>query len=273
MSIKSILCAYSGDPNQGSGLRHAIRLAKRHGASLTAVAKTGGLGFLHRQYSAQLPQNILDQLDANGRQVLSGIAARFGEVTKDAGLSEQAEFVELDPKVDGPIASFARAFDLIVIGHHMGAPYEDDYGAHPDLIALRSGRPVLVVPQGYEGPDATKAKALVAWDGKRAATRALVAAMPILEDGADVTLMTVGQTPHNTAQLVKTVARHGLNVNAVSVAQSGSTAATILDQAERQSVDLVVMGAFEHSKFSHDLIGGVTTQVLEQAKVPILMAH
>jgi len=273
MTIKTILCAYSGDPNQGSGLRHAIRLANRHEADLVGVAKTGGLGFLHRQFSAHLPRAILDQLDANGRDVLAGVADRFQEITRASGLGDRAEFVELDPRIDGPIDAFARAFDLIVIGHHSGAPYEDDYGAHPDLIALRSGRPVLVVPQGYEGPNATKSNVLVAWDGKRAATRALVAAMPMLEDGAQISLLTVGETPANTARLARTMERHGNTVTATSAPFSGSLAKTIADQAGQFSADLVVMGAFEHSKFSHDLVGGATTDVLTTANIPILMAH
>lgn len=273
MSIKTILCAYSGDPNQGSGLRHAIRLAQRHGAALTGVAKTGGIGFMHRHLPAQLPQSVRDQLDANGREMLAGIAARFVEITGDAGLGDRADFVELDPKTDGPIAAFARAFDITVIGHHAGAPLEDDYGSHPDLIALRSGRPVLIVPQGFQAVSAEKANVMVAWDGKRAATRALTAAMPILEDGAQVTLLSVGETPRNTARLVDTIQRHGVDVQALSVPKDMTVARTLAHHAAELGVDLIVMGAFEHSKFSHDIIGGATTDLIADATVPVLMAH
>ncbi|MEM9248124.1 MAG: universal stress protein [Pseudomonadota bacterium] len=273
MSLKTILCAYSGDPDRGSGLRHAIALAKRHDALLTGVAKTGGIGFLHRQMSAQLPEAIRAQLDANGRRMLADVADRFTAMTDAAGLAGRAAFVELDPKRDGPIASFARAFDLTVIGHHAAAPYEDDYAAHPDLIALRSGRPVLIVPQGLGEAGVATANVMVAWDGKRAATRAIVSAMPILESGASVTLLSVGHTPRNTDRLLTTLAAHGIAVQAASVEQVGSISDTLLQEADARSADLIVMGAFEHSKFSHDVSGGATTDVLAGARMPLLMAH
>ncbi|MEM9319183.1 MAG: universal stress protein [Pseudomonadota bacterium] len=272
MSVKSILCAYSGDPTKGSGLRHAIRVAQHYDAHLTGVAKNGGIPFLHRQFAAQLPRAVQDQLEENGRVVTEAVEARFHEITAQAGMSDRAEFLELDADRDGPIAALARAFDLVVIGHHGSAPYEDEFAAHPDLIALRSGRPVLVVPDGYD-TDVLASDVLVAWDGKRAATRALTAAMPVLAEKAKITLLSVGTTPKNTDRLARTIERHGVPVDAITVTARGTIANTILAEADERAAKLIVMGAFEHSKFSHDIIGGATTDVLERAAVPILMAH
>lgn len=273
MSIKSILCAYSGDPSKGSGLRHAIRLARRHDAFLTGVAKTGGIGFLHRQLSAQLPPDVRAQLDENGQRIMADIRSRFLSITAAEGLAERSEFVVLDPGIDGPIATVARAFDLVVIGHHTATVYEDDFAAHPDLIALRSGRPVLIVPDGYDDPVPAASNVLVAWDGKRAATRAIVSAMPLLEQGANVTLLSVGETPRNADRLVQTLGRHGIRARSETVEPEGSIAGAILPYADALGAHLIVMGAFEHSKFSHDIVGGATTEVLETARTPLLMAH
>ncbi|MGI3187132.1 universal stress protein [Nioella aestuarii] len=273
MSIKSILCAYSGDPSKGSGLRQAIKLAKRHDAHLTCVAKTGGIGFLHRQLPAQLPKHVIAQLDANGQKVMAETKARFLDVAASEGLADRAEFVELDPKTSGPIAAFARAFDLVVIGHHVGAVFEDDYATNPDLIALRSGRPVLIVPEKHKTSETAATSVLVAWDGKRAAICAIAAAMPILEQGADVTLLSVSQTPRNTDRLVNNLSMHGVTARSVTVGQAGSVADTILAYSKSEEVNLIVMGAFEHSKFSHDIVGGAATDVLKEAHVPVLLAH
>lgn len=271
MSIKSILCAYSGEEAKGSGLRHAIRIATHHDAHLTGVVRHGR-SYLHRQFSAQLPASVLEQLEAQERDRLADIAARFARVVGAAGRGAAADFVDLDPEVDGPLAEFSRAFDLVVTGNHSSKSYEEHLSAHPDLIALRSGRPVLVVPDGYE-PDALADHAVVAWDGQRASTRALVAAMPVLEEKAKVTLLTVGETPTNTDRLVATISRHGIVVAASCVPKRGSVAATLLAESERLGAKLVVIGAFEHSKFSHDIVGGVTTELLRKARVPVLMAH
>ena len=62
-------------------------------------------------------------------------------------------------------------------------------------------------------------------------------------------------------------------MRARTVSKSGSVANTILSEAKKDSARLIVMGAFEHSKFSHDLIGGVTTDVMAKTHVPVLMAH
>lgn len=271
MSIKSILCAYSGEEAKGNGLRHAIRIAQHHDAFLTGVVRHGR-SYLHRQFSAQLPASVLEQLEEQERDRIADIAARFAHVVGAAGHGESAQFVDLDPEVDGPLAEFSRAFDLVVTGNHSSARHEDHLSAHPDLIALRSGRPVLVVPDGYQA-DALADHAIVAWDGKRASTRALVAAMPVLEEKAKVTLLTVGETPRNTDRLLDTISRHGILATALSVPKRGSVAATLLTEGERLGAKLIVIGAFEHSKFSHDVVGGVTTDILRKASVPVLMAH
>ena len=271
MSIKSILCAYSGVPEKGAGLRHAIRLARHHNAYLSGVIRHG-LPFLHRQFSGQIPASVLDQLTENERTLMAEVAERFRAITEEAGLGDRAEFIDLDPAAHGPLTEFSRAFDLVVTGNHAHGAHEDHLSANPDLIALRSGRPVLVVPDGYEA-DGLASHAVVAWDGKRAATRALVAAMPFLEDKARITLLSVGETPRNTDRLLQTIERHGVPAEARAVRARGTISETLVAQSAVLGARLVVTGAFEHSKFSHDIRGGVTTDILRDTDVPVLMAH
>ncbi|MEM9435281.1 MAG: universal stress protein [Pseudomonadota bacterium] len=271
MAVKSILCTYSGDPNKGSGLAHAIRVAKHHDAHLTGVIRHG-LTFIHRQLSAQLPRPVIDQLRSSEDHQIRQVSDRFRQIVDDAGIGDRAEFVHLDTNRDGLLTDFSRAFDVIVTGNHPFSSLEDQSSAQPDVLALRSGRPVLIVPQGFEA-EGVASRALIAWDGKRAATRALVSAMPFLTSKGQITLLSVGDAPSNTQHLVQTLERHGFPVNAVSVPQRGSVAETILRESEAGENRLIVMGAYEHSKFTHDLTGGSTTAVLEHTKVPILIAH
>lgn len=97
--------------------------------------------------------------------------------------------------------------------------------------------------------------------------------MPFLETKGHITLLTVGDEPLNTGWLVQTLERHGVPADAVSVAPRGSIANTILQESEARGARLIVMGAYEHSKFTHDLTGGVTTALLAQAQIPVLIAH
>lgn len=271
MQIKSILCAYSGDAARGSGLRYAVKLAQHHGAHLTGVLRHGP-SILQDRYGAHMPETLLDQLRAADTAHISEIADRFAAAADAAGLGATSEFVEIDPARDGPLSAFAHAFDLIVTGVHAVAANETHLAAHPDILALKSGRPVLVVPDGYE-VQALADRALVAWDGKRSAARALGDAMDILAEKSHVTLLSVGGSPRGTDRMVANMERHGITVDARTVDRQGSIAATLLSQAKADGAKLMVMGAFEHSKFAHDLFGGVTTDVIADTDIPVFMAH
>jgi len=227
---------------------------------------------LEQRYAAQIPQALLEQLhEADGSRA-SQIGDRFAETTAAAGLSDTSEFVQLDPSRDGTLEEFARGFDLVVTSPHSEAANESHLSANPDLIALKSGRPVLVVPNGYE-TDGLAERALIAWDGKRSSARAIGDAMDILAEKSKVTLLSVGTTPKGTDQMVANMRRHSVDVQASCVERSGSVSDTILAEARAMDARLIVMGAYEHSKFSHDIFGGVTTEVIRDTSVPVFMAH
>ncbi|MEM1362205.1 MAG: universal stress protein [Pseudomonadota bacterium] len=271
MQIKSILCAYSGDTAQGSGLRHAMRLAKHHDAHITGALRHGR-STLEERYAARLPEALLETLAAADTSHIAEVAKRFEDAAAAEGLSDRAEFVELDPSSDGTLAAFAHAFDIIVSGVHSDAANEAHLAAHPDMLALRSGRPVLVVPNSYDANELAD-RAIIAWDGKRSAARALGDAIGILAEKSHVTLLSVGDTPRGIDRVTTNMARHGIKVDARTLERRGSIADTILREAEHDGAKLLVMGAFEHSKFAHDMFGGVTTDVIAHSSVPVFMAH
>lgn len=272
MICKSILCPYSGEASRGSGLKHAVKLAKLYDAHLTGVMRHGR-PLLERRFAAQIPDHLLSTLRDADDTKSKEVAERFKTITADAGLADHVEFFDLNPAKHGPMAEFARSFDLIVTGAHSVSSDDDTHlSANPDMLALQSGRPVVVVPDGYEA-DGLAARTLVAWDGKRSATRAISDALGVLAEKSHVTLLSVGATPRNTDVLLKTLKRHHIEVNARTVAKKGSIADTIQREAAEDGSKLIVMGAFEHSKFSHDLFGGVTTDVMRHSTVPVFMAH
>lgn len=271
MSIYSILCAYSGEQTKAAALKHAIKLAKHYGAEITGVI-SHGRSVMERQFASQLPENLIEVIQRNDDAQISMVRQRFHDMLGEAGMNAQAEFIELNPERDGLISEVARAFDLVITGAHSDLANESHLSAHPDLVALRSGRPVLVVPDDYQA-DALAERAVIAWDGKRAAARAVGDAMDHLTTKASVTLLCVGQEPRNTAWLLANMQRHGIEVSLKVLPRKGPISATILHEAAELDARLIVMGAFEHSKFSHDLIGGVTTDVIRDSKVPVFMAH
>lgn len=138
---------------------------------------------------------------------------------------------------------------------------------------MRSGRPVLVVPNDYTAAGLAE-RALVAWDGNRASARAIADAMDILAEKAQVVPLSVGKDlQESTDRMRQNLERHGVTVTVEQRPKSGSVADTILAAASEHDAKLVVVGAYEHSKFSHDLWGGVTTEIQAKSKVPVFMSH
>lgn len=248
--IKSNLCAYSGDAAKGSGLRHAIKVAQHHNARVTGFLRQGPSA-LEQRFGLNIPADLIEKLRQHDRDRTVEIAQRFAKIMAAGGLADRSEFVDIDLHSDGSLSEFAHAFDLIVTGVHSDGAHEAHMSAHPDFLALRSGRPVLVVPDGCEA-DGLADRVIVAWDGKCAATRAIADAMPILADKSSGTLLSIRHTPRGTDRMVANLARHGVTVTARTVDAKGSIAKTILAEGKAIDAKLVVMGAFEHSKFSHD---------------------
>ena len=272
MAIENILCAYSGEAARGAGLHHALKLADHHEAWLTGVVRHGR-PYIAARFQGQLPSDLIETLVQKDNEHVAEIRQRFLDAAGEAGLADRTEFVDLDPSGDLSLSEFARNFDLIVTGHHQPDPAESHLSANPDMIALKSGRPVLVVPDGYDA-DGLAERALVAWDGKRSSARAIFDAMDVLTEKAEVTLLSVGASaPKQTERMRENLARHNVNVTTEVRPREGSVAETILAAADAHGARLIVSGAFEHSKFAHDILGGVTTELQAKSPVPIFMSH
>jgi len=272
MTIKNILCAYSGESAMGSGLRRGIALARHHDAWLTGALQHERAG-VERRFGGRLTENLVEELRDADRRLIHDVTKRFEAAIAEHGLSDRSDFVVLDAAEGHSLAQFARSFDLVVTGVHSRLLGDEHMSANPDRIALQSGRPVLIVPDGYEGERLAE-RALVAWDGQRAAARALADAMPILAEKARVTILCVGDSdPAHLDTLLRNTRRHGVAVEYLRRKRDGSVARTILKASAEVSARLIVMGAFEHSKFAHDVWGGVTTDVMRDSPVPLFMSH
>lgn len=272
MSIKTILNAYSGEAAKGSGLRYALMLARHHDAWVTGVLRHGPSS-LERSLRKQVPKAFLKSFEEAEATRLAEVAQRFADIAAEKGWSERSDFVDLNLSEGISLSAYARPFDLVVTGAHSHIENEEHLSANPDLIALRSGRPVLVVPDGYEA-ETPAPHALVAWDGKRSSARALGDAMEVLEEKAQVTILTVGSAPAPGSDvLLRNLERHGIKAKLILKPRKKSIAKTILTTAQDEGAKVVIMGAFEHSKFSHDVFGGVTTDVIGENDVPVLLSH
>jgi nucleotide-binding universal stress UspA family protein len=174
----------------------------------------------------------------------------------------------------------ARSADL-VIAAKSDPEFEDSMMLDfPETLATDSGRPTLIVPRSAEGRPIGR-RITVAWNGRREAARATFDALPLLETADDVRLLWVnpeddprgaGDLP--TIEIAATLARHGIKCEA---AQSRSTDLKVGDEilarlADHAS-DLLVMGAYGHTRMREFIFGGTTRHILKHMTVPVLLSH
>ncbi|MDO5648293.1 universal stress protein [Paracoccus sp. (in: a-proteobacteria)] len=273
MSIRSILTNYTGNGGGPAALRMAIKMAQKYNAHLTAAVWLPENPLRHQAGTFLTPEiaRIIDTYDSD---FVQGRRADFQAAVDAAGLSDRATFEVYGPR-ERTINEAARGHDVVVIGTASDTARGQDFAVRPDVVALRSGRPVIVVPHAYNSPTIVETAA-VAWDGKRAAARALADAMHILGTKQRVILMGVGDNlpADYGSDVMRLMERHGIaaEMKILSPGPDG-VGQTIIDACAAAHIGLLVMGAYEHSKFTEDLLGGTTRDILENSPVPVLMSH
>ena len=148
-----------------------------------------------------------------------------------------------------------------------------------DLV-LSAGKPVLVCPED-SARETIGEFVSIAWDGSREAARAVSDAMGILCKASKVCVVAVRSDSADEAlgalpgsDLSHYLARHGVQAEAQSIHAEGTPVGdALLEWAKGQGSDLLVMGAYGHSRFREVLLGGVTRRVLGHASIPVLMSH
>lgn len=280
MSYKTILVHLNDERRVGQLIDVAGRVADMDEAHIiglyvmptTVVGMTTGIG-------ARLAQG--------GRAAFREEAARIESAFYKAmqGRSVVGEWRVLEPTRDHPgvaeaVIEQARRADLVVASQ-MDPDWEWSLLLDvPDRLVIESGRPVLVVPYAGRFPG-VGSRALVAWNGKREATRAVFDALPLLVHADSVKVLWIdpgevaeglGRTPG--ADLAAALARHGVRCEiGTSVTAGMDVGNDILSRLADFSADLLVMGCYGHSRFREFIWGGATRSIFRHMTVPVLMSH
>jgi nucleotide-binding universal stress UspA family protein len=184
------------------------------------------------------------------------------------GSGDSAEFIAL-----------LSAVDLVVLGQTA-----DDYrlpgGFRPEDVIVGVGRPVLVVPYAGEFA-AIGRRVLIAWDGSREAARALHDALPLIAKAEMAMVVGVSMREAEAERahpsldrIVRHLDRHGIPARLdETVGSDVPVTELLLSRAADYDADLIIAGAYHHSRFREALVGGVSRGLLDHATVPLLMAH
>ncbi|MFA3920882.1 universal stress protein [Ruegeria hyattellae] len=271
MSVRNSLVAFNGSEGALSALRYAASLAGDTGHVTALLAhSTHEVVDSHAAWVPTTAREIISQANAD---ILAEIERRFDDVRDTLNLGQRLHFQRSSGRVDKVLSESARSFDLLLAGQDLAEQVDAHVMLHPDRIALLSGRPILMVPNSHE--NCAHDHVVVAWDGGRAAARALSDSLALLGRQSRVTVLTVDKTDlrASAADVVRHLERHSTSATHEQIAAEPGIARAILAFCQEQGADLLVMGAYEHSKFREDFLGGVTARVLRNAAVPVLLSH
>ena len=267
--MKNVLVLMHDDAGQEARLQCALDLTRALDGHLTCLDVT------------TLPSPAGDAIMLGGHGML--VAEERERERKNRArieprlADEEAPYSWVDVAGDlaAALCDAAGMNDIIVVNRQLdSAPYPDMFGTAADTV-LKSGRPVLAVPESARRFDAF-GHAMVAWDGSREAEAALRAAVPLLQMAERVTILEVDDGSIRTAafEAAEYLSRHG--VKAVICRKSATSdlpSTVILDEIDRAKASYLVMGGFGHSRWVQAMLGGVSRRMLRECPVPLLLAH
>jgi nucleotide-binding universal stress UspA family protein len=289
MAIRSILCLVDGGEDSAATVRTAVQIAMAQDAYLEALHveldPQSAVPIAADGMTATMIEDIVDTVAKEGekradaaetavREAVDAAGARLVDPDAAAGPGFAVAFRKLRGREHDTVARHGMLFDLIVLTRRHG---EGEAPATPTLetALMEGGRPVLVAAPSV--PPRIGHRAAIAWRATVPGAHALAGALPLLAGAEAVTVITVDDGHSDDAQpeqVTAYLARHGIAAESRHVAARGRDAGeAILQQAGEADADLLVMGAYAHSRLRQLILGGVTSTVLRQAKLPLLLAH
>ena len=229
-----------------------------------------------------LPGDYLAEFEEEGRQQAEAARLKYLELLEArdipfGGLDVsgfRAGWTEMVGSGPEGVGEYARLFDLVILGRSV----EDsavDWKTAAEAVMFDSGRPLLIVSD--EIPATIGRKILLAWNGSTETARTLTGAMSILTDIDEVLVVTVeGAIVSGPAG--EDVCRH-LNASGISSTArtidrgTSSVGQALLEAADQFSADLIIKGAFTHSRLRQLIFGGPTSELLSASTLPILLSH
>lgn len=275
MSLKSILTYWDSNDRGDGRTSTAVELARRFDGHLTVAALAcdpdippSAFGTFPGIEMAEIYQQSRTRAEALANEAT-------GHVERQGIKGEATALVTTYAGLAAAFGRLARFADLVVLSQ---PAVSGSAQAATNLLegALFDGdAATLVCPAGVAKLPGERI--LIGWNGDREALRAVRRAMPLLRGARTVEIAVVdpgGGAGEPGADLAVFLARHGIGVDITTHARAGQgVGELLLRRAVDIDADLLVMGAYGHSRFREYVLGGVTREMLEDAPVPVLMAH
>lgn len=279
MSYKSLLTVLTDTDFAETTLKQAAAFARAQNAHLDVLclgldrSQTGyyyaGATALVVEQSLNVAREEVGKIEALAEAFLKKTETRWGIETGISPVSDLTRHV----------AARARFADLTMLSKPYGPDHGFEMESTVEAALFEAQAPVLVLPDQTEPVVAPKT-ITIAWNESPEALRAVRAALPLLRAAELVRVVVIDPPSHGPNRsdpgglLSQFLARHGVRVEVDVMAKSlPRISDVLLRHANDNDVDLIVMGAYGHSRFRESILGGATRHMLEQSEVPIFMAH
>ena len=228
-------------------------------------------------------QEIIDAVAKANEAETNAIKEAFIKACQSAGLTF-SETANLEARVSATwrgatglipdiYVSEAMSCDLTVVAQDADAVPADEINIYTAIL-MGSGKPLLVLPDRHQF--SIPEKIVVGWNSSLEVSRAVHAALPLLKEAKQVTLLNVGNDDVTSPEVPSTLAalsRHGVRATHDQVAPSGRVSDTLQEYTQTAHGGLLVLGGYSHSRLREMGLGGVTRSVLQDVKLPILLCH
>lgn len=282
--MKRLLVPLLGDSGDRDALDLATTVAKRRGAHIDAVLfrrdARDMIPLVGEGFNASMIDSIVEAAEAQAADRERAARATYAEWREASGVSEDAAasrpsaaFAMVTGSLPGALAQPARTADLTVFARSKDDDSQERAGL-VEVAMFESGRPVLLAGSNSAGD--VGRRVIVGWNGSAEAARAVAMAMPLLSAADAVTVVVVddGGTTPPPDELVRTLTLWGVAASGrtVKVVKEG-VAATLEAEASAAGADMILLGAYSHSRVREFVMGGVTDDALTDSSVAMMLAR
>lgn len=286
--IRTILAIASSADSGRSALRTAFLTGGMLGAHVTVLHvrpdPASAVPYVGEAMAGALVEEMMAAAERDGQTRADQTRAAFDALVAEQGVPLRdgpppldrlsADWMLRDGGEPEEVAALGRVSDLIVVGR----PRQDH--DLPSLVTLNAalmetGRPVLVAPPDPMASIASRV--VIAWNGAPEAARAVQGAMPFIEQADTVTVLAASDADAvcGADELARFLAWHGVETRTQEVRghHGDEVGRALLTHCDHGAADLLVMGAYTHSRLRQLILGGVTRHVLDHATLPVLLSH
>lgn len=277
MAYKSIFTTWDGQDSSRPALEQAIDLTRTNGGHLNVLCLGLDATVTGLYYAGATPAVLSESIE-----IARETATRLGNEAEDLLRAEDINWsvrpvVAQSAGIAHVVGAMARFNDLAVLPRPYGKGVLEESVMVLEAVLFDGHCPVLVAPGA---PSAPGKRIVIGWNESAEAMAAVRAALPFIAGSDAVDIAVIDPPRHDEDQadpgseLSKMLARHGAEVTVSVLARTvPKLSEVLLRHAADTGADLIVMGAYGHSRFRESILGGATRDMLEDTTLPVLMAH